>query len=132
MPKFTTISPTSKAGEKPIAWERFRDGQYVAIGWLYNTDLTGKPFVEIQRLIRQARPEDERDALRSLPRFLELEPGDYIGVKNVNHGLFGIGKITSEYKFMRRKHFTGWQSIYYSHYMEIDWRRTSYYPGMQD
>ena len=39
MPKFTTISPTSVPGHKPHAWERFRDGRYVAIGWLLGVRL---------------------------------------------------------------------------------------------
>ncbi len=34
MPKFTTISPTHIPGKKEYAWERFREGHYVAIGWL--------------------------------------------------------------------------------------------------
>ncbi len=29
MPKFTTISPTHIAGQKPNAWERFPAGHYV-------------------------------------------------------------------------------------------------------
>jgi hypothetical protein len=40
MPKFTTVSPTCRAGGKPAAWERFLAGNYIAIGWCYKTELS--------------------------------------------------------------------------------------------
>ncbi len=130
MPKFTTISPTSVPNKKPQAWERFRDGGYVAVGWLYDVDLTGKPIDEILDLIRceEYDDSDERDGLRSFPRFLELETGDFIGVKNVNHGLFGVGIIRSGYKYDQNKHDTGRKDFYYPHYREVEWVKTAYIP----
>ncbi|HEY7157698.1 MAG TPA: HNH endonuclease [Gemmataceae bacterium] len=130
MPKFATISPTSVTGQKQAAWERFRDGHYVAIGWLNDIDVTGKSVEEIKELIRQAgcEPSDERDGLRSFPRFLELEVGDYVAVKNVSDGFFGLGIIDSVYKFDPEKHDTGGKDFFYPHYREVKWIIKEYMP----
>ncbi len=129
MPQFTTISPTHVNGQKRIAWERFRDGHYVAIGWLNDVDLTGKPIEEITNLIRQRDYANEAAAIQSFERFLSLRPGDYIAVNNTNAGLFGIGKIASDYKFDLRKHDCGnpgSSEPFYPHYRVVDWVTTEY------
>ena len=76
MPKFTTITPTGEKGQKPAAWERFRDGHYVAIGWLNETDLTGKSLKEITKLIHENEdPEYQGRAIEDLRKFIfELKP----------------------------------------------------------
>src|SRR5580698_3428025 len=105
--KFTTISPTHIPGQKPRAWECFRDGHYVAIGWLHEVDLTGKSINEIADLIRRQKYDNETAAIQSFERFLSLDLGDYVAVNNASHGLFGIGIIDSGYKFQLGKHESG-------------------------
>ncbi len=63
MPYFTTMSPTCEKGGKPAAWELFHTGDYIAIGWCYDTDLTGKSMEEIRPLVRETayNENDERD-----------------------------------------------------------------------
>ena len=130
MPQFTTISPTHIAGQKPYAWERFRDGRYVAIGWLNDVDLTGKPMDEITDLIRRQEYDNEAAAIQSFDRFLSLKPGDYVAVNNANHGLFGVGIIESGYKFQLRKHDCGSDDAeeFYPHYRDVKWVKTVYMP----
>ena len=130
MPKFVTISPTGVTGQKQAAWERFRDGHYVAIGWLHDIDVTGKSVEEIKELIRQegCEPYDEQDGLRSFPRFLELDVGDYVAVKNVSDGFFGLGMIDSGYKFDSKKHDAGRKNFFYPHYREVNWIIKEYMP----
>ncbi len=132
MPKFTTISPTHISGKKEEAWERFRDGHYVAIGWLDDPaiDVTGKSIEEISDLIRQAKYDNEASAISSFKRFLSLEQGDYVAVNNTNHGLFGVGIIESGYKFAKRKHDVGDddEEQFYPHYREVKWVNTNYTP----
>jgi len=134
MPKFTTVSPTCLAGGKPAAWERFLHGNYIAIGWCYKTDLSGKSIDQILKLIpgTSGDDQDEKDGIYSFPIFWELaqrgaaNAGDLIGVKNTNHGLFGIGRIISGYKYSRKKHDTGVKGHYYPHYLEVEWLHTDY------
>jgi hypothetical protein len=130
MPQFTTISPTHIPGQKQAAWERFRAGNYVAIGWLNDVDLTGKSAREIEDLIRQRNYADETAAIRSFQRFLQLNPGDYVAVNNTNSGLFGIGIIESGYKFLLRKHDCGAgadaSESFYPHYRDVKWKVVDY------
>ena len=126
MPQFTTISPTHIAGRKPRAWERFRDGRYAAIGWLNDVDLTGKSIDEITDLIRRQEYDNEAAAIQSFERFLSLKSGDYVGVNNTNHGLFGVGIVESEYKFQLQKHDCGDAEDFYPHYRDINWVKTAY------
>jgi len=133
MPKFTTSSPTHVPGQKPHAWERFRDGRYVAIGWLNEVDLTEKSIDEITDLIRRQEPayDNEAAAIQSFERFLSLERGDYVAVNNTNHGLFGVGTVESGYKFQLRKHDCGaidGQEPFYPHYRDVKWVKTAYMP----
>jgi len=128
MPQFTTISPTHIAGQKPGAWERFRDGRYVAIGWLEDVDLTNKSMEEITDLIRKREYDNEAAAIQSFERFLSLKVGDYVAVNNTNHGLFGVGKITSGYKFELGKHDSGDGEDLYPHYRDVEWIKTSFMP----
>jgi MoxR-like ATPase len=128
-PRFTTISPTHAPGKKEESWQRFRDGGYVAIGWLNDTDLTDMPMDEITDLIRSERYDNEAAAIDSFKKFLfELEPGDYVAVNNSNDGLFGVGIIQSRYKFDLRKHDTGAddEEHFYPHYRDVEWIHTEY------
>ncbi len=129
-PKFTTISPTHVEGKKKSAWERFREGGYVAIGWLIDTDLTGKSINEITELIRRKGYDNEASAIDSFERFMSLEPGDYVAVNNTNDGLFGVGIIESGYKFDLRKHDNGDVDVgrFYPHYRDVTWVKTEYMP----
>jgi len=137
MPYFTTISPTCEPGGKPAAWERFRDGGYIAIGWCYDTDLTGRSIEEILRLVpgTSGNDRDEKDGIHSFPNFWELcqrgavGSGDYVAVKNVNHGLFGVGLIKSGYRYSRHKHDTGELDHFYPHYLDVEWVWTDYIPS---
>lgn len=133
MPKFTTISPTCEKGGKERAWERFRDGKYVAIGWLYEENLTGMQINEILSAIRAGdyEPEDMKDGLASFPSVWSLKPGDYVGIKNVNWGLFGIGKIDSEYQYDRYKHLAEPSNHYYPHFFEVKWVIDDYISAKQ-
>ncbi len=132
MPKFITITPTGEPGQKEPAWERFRDGRYVAIGWLNDTDLTGKSLQEISKLVHDYEPEYEEQAVMELRRFIfEVKPGDYVGVNNVSDGLFGVGVIQSDYKFQLRKHDPGDADPdnpgeFFSHYRDVKWIKTEY------
>lgn len=134
---FTTISPTCEAGGKPAAWERFRTGGYIAVGWCYETDLTGRSIDEILGLIpgTSSTERDEQDGRHSFPIFWDLCQrgaagcGDFVAVKNVNHGLFGVGIIRSGYKYSRYKHDTGVPDHFYPHYVEVEWVWTDYIPS---
>jgi Holliday junction resolvase-like predicted endonuclease len=128
MPKFMTISPTHVPGRKGYAWNKFRDGNYVAIGWLHGYDLTGKSLNEIIALIREQNYDNEASGIDAFTKFLALEIGDYVAVNNTNDGLFGIGVISSGYKYERYKHDTGAddKEDFYPHFREVQWKYTSY------
>lgn len=130
MPQFTTISPTHVPGKKEYAWQKFLSGGYVAIGWLGDKDLTGKKIEEVEELIRKEKYENEASAIQSYRKFLSLKVGDYVAVNNVGYGLFGVGQITSPYKFQLHKHDSGSEDVteYYSHYREIKWLVKEYLP----
>jgi len=128
MPQFTTISPTHIAGQKPAAWERFRDGHYIAIGWLEDVDLTKKLIDDISELVREREYDNEAAAIQSFDRFFSLNVGDYVAVNNTNHGLFGVGKITSGYKFELGKHDSGDGLELYPHFRDVEWIKTTYVP----
>ena len=106
MPKFLTISPTHVPGRKQFAWQQFRDGGYIAIGWIQQ-DMTGKTIEEIIGILRAQNYENEASAIDAFTKFLKLGYGDYVAVNNVNHGLFGVGILRSGYKFEKGKHDTG-------------------------
>ena len=121
--------PDQRHGRKQGAWERFRDGRYVAIGWLYKTDVTGKSVEQIKKLIRQARYEDsdKRDGHRSFPLFLGLDVGDYVAVKNVSDGLFGLGRIASGVQVRGEKTRHRSQGFFLDpHYRKVNWLITEY------
>jgi hypothetical protein len=129
---FTTISPTCEPGVKPAAWERFRDGGYIAIGWCYETDLTGMNIEEILQLVpgASASDRDQQDGIHSFRIFWNLCQRGAVGrVKNVNHGLFGVGTIKSGYKYSRYKHDTGQRDHFYPHYVDVEWIWTRYVPS---
>jgi hypothetical protein len=84
----------------------------------------------VTRLIREQEYDNESSAIKSFGSFLALRPGDYIAVNNVNFGLFGIGEVRSVYRSSRGRHDTGADDPreHYSHYLEVDWKVTSYTP----
>lgn len=128
MPKFLTISPTHVSGKKEYAWEKFRAGNYIAIGWLHEYDLTGKSLDEIVELIREQNYDNEASGIDAFTKFLALEVGDYVAVNNTNDGLFGIGVVTSGYKYELYKHDTGSddKEDFYPHFREVQWKYTRY------
>ena len=122
MPRFATISPTHKSGAKPIAWERFRDGGYIALGW-HHVDYTDFTLKAIVADLKKRKYVNERDAILAHDYFKALEIGDIVAVNNSGHDLFGVGVITSDYKFKQGKHATGHaeENEHYSHYREVRW-----------
>ncbi len=128
MTKFLTISPTHIPGKKRHAWQRFLEGEYVAIGWFEDVNLSNKSLDEIKDLIRDREYPNEKSAIDSFDKFLSLNLGDYVAINNTNDGLFGIGKINSGYKYEHGKHDVGSgdTSDNYSHYREVKWEVTHY------
>jgi hypothetical protein len=128
MPKFLTISPTHVAGKKEYAWNNFKKGGYVAIGWL-PIDFTNNTIDEIERKLKKEKYDNEASAIASFSKFLSLDIGDYVAIPNVNFGIFGIGKIKSGYKYQVQMHDTGAETKedFYSHYREVEWIVTDYH-----
>jgi hypothetical protein len=135
MVRFLTISPTDVLGKKPYAWDNFRSGKYVALGWLNDCDLRDEkgqvlPLGSIIRLIKEHQPQyrDEKKAIYAHTQFYQLDPGDYVAVNNVNHGLFGVGRVRSAYQFGKNIHDSGnaEKRKWYSHYREVEWIKTTY------
>jgi hypothetical protein len=151
MPQFVTVSPASTNKQK--AFDLCVSGKYIPFGWLKGIDLSGKTKEEISKIVNdfldsdktylalmQSRhPEwsseklkkqfelEKKNVLRETLSFLSLRIGDIVIVPKVNYGLFGIGRIISEYKFQVGKHdSTGDGSDNYDHYYEVDWIETSY------
>ncbi len=50
MPKFLTVSPTHVAGKKEYAWNNFKKGGYVSIGWLPTEPTPKRGAAEIMGL----------------------------------------------------------------------------------
>ncbi len=127
-PRFVTISPTAVPGKKEYAWNNFRSGGYIAIGWLGDHDLTGKTIDEVISLIREQEYDNEASAIDAFSKLLSLEVGDYVAVNNTNAGLFGIGIVSSGYKYQKSKHDTGDEDkeMFYSHYRNVEWKYTNY------
>lgn len=123
-----TISPTHVEGKKDYAWNKFLSGGYIALGWIEQHDLTGKSLDEVISLIRKERYDNEASAIDAFTKFLTLQEGDYVAVNNTNAGLFGVGTISSGYKYERYKHDTGAEDKeeFYPHHRKVDWKYTSY------
>lgn len=128
VPQFLTISPTHVSGKKEYAWNNFLTGKYVAIGWLKEYDLTGFTIDEVIDFIRSENYDSEASAIDAFTKFLTLQEGDYVAVNNANSGLFGVGIISSVYKYKKNKHDTGADAPdhNYSHYRCVEWKYTSY------
>lgn len=122
MPRFLTVSPTHVNGKKPYSWEKFLEGNYIALGW-YHTDFTGWTSARIFKDIKRNHFDNETEAIDAHSKFFELEVGDIVAPNNVNHGLFGIGIVKSDYKFKKCIHDTGSNNRedFYSHYREVEW-----------
>lgn len=111
----------------------FLSGRYVALGWLHDIDLRDGngyiiPMEDIIRLIKQRKYRDEKKAIYAHTQFYKLEPNDYVAVNNVNHGLFGVGRIKSAYEFSKNMHDSGNEETmkWYSHYRVVRWEHTKY------
>jgi hypothetical protein len=126
LPKFLTISPTHAPGKKEEAWNRFFSGKYVAIGWLEDHDLTGKSIQKVISLIQKEAYDNEASAIDAFTKFLSLNNGDYVAVNNTNDGLFGIGTISSGYRYQKGKHDSGDGEEFYSHFRDVNWIYTNY------
>jgi hypothetical protein len=128
MPKFLTISPTHIGGKKSFAWTQCRDGGYVSIGYMH-VDLTGKSIEEVEAIIRAQDYPEHANAVRYFRKFLALAPGDYVAVPNTYRGLFGIGVVSSGYRYMDRRHNTGADDPeqFYSHFVGVEWKMTNYH-----
>lgn len=127
MPRFLTVSPTHIPKMKKTAWERFRDGGYIAIGFRH-VDMTARSPDDVAAAIQGQGYSDEADAIDCFKKFLSLEPGDYVAVNNTNHGLFGIGVVTRGYHYEFQHHNTESEDRdqWYSHIVDIDWDVTAY------
>ena len=127
MPQFITISPTNIPGNKAYAWRNFLEGGYIAIGWGH-TDYTDYSIDEIVEDIEAQRFRNQGEAVQSFKKLLSLKPGDVVAVNNVNHGLFGIGRIDLAYKFKTKMHDTGSENPdhFYSHYRKVKWIVTEF------
>jgi len=130
MPQFLTFSPTHVPGKKPYAWQKCLEGGYITIGWMH-TDLTGWDIDKIVSYIESQNYDNEASAISSFRKFMALEVGDIVAANNVNAGLFGVGKVTSGYKFKLHIHDTGDESTdhFYSNYRDVDWIIKEYLPA---
>lgn len=127
MPRFLTISPTHIPGKKKYAWEKCKDGGYVAIGWM-DVDLSRMSIDEVEELIRSHEFDNQASAIESFGKFLTLDVDDYVAVNNASHGLFGVGRITSGYRFVKNHHDTGADNVecWYSHLRDVSWEFDRY------
>jgi hypothetical protein len=125
MPRFVTISPTHVAGEKRNTWARFRDGKYIAIGWLVDTDLSSWSREAISAELEKREEPSWRDGQHDLTRFVhDLEIGDMVAITNTNTSILGVGIITSDYYFDATAHDTGDARDKYTHFRAIRWLST--------
>lgn len=127
MPQFLTISPTDVEGQRQFAWNQFLSGGYIALGW-YHQDFTEWNWDQIEAHIRAQGFANTSQAVDAHRKLMALEIGDFVAVTNVNHGIFGIGRVRSDYLFRKGMHNTGHAdpNEFYSHYREVDWLLTDY------
>lgn len=141
MTQFVAIAPAQS--NQKVAFQKFYQGRYAAIGWLPDDDLTGKTLSEVYAIIEcqigeeavfddKGKPvfEDGKPKIisaeknqakvkRNFTSFLSLKPGMLVVVPNVNYGLHGIGRIVSGYQYQKGKHDLGKES--YNHFCEVEW-----------
>ena len=125
MPQFVTISPTHVPGKKEFAWNNFRDGGYIAIGWM-DEDLTGKTIEQVISIIRKHKFDNENSAIDAFTKLLSLKIGDYVAVNNTNDGLFSVGVIDSGYQYKSKLHDCGDPEEFYPHFLRVKWTMTNY------
>ena len=137
MTQFVAIAPSE--GDQKTAFKRFYDGGYAAMGWLSDTDLTGKSLSEVNAIIEQQIHEEQKIndkgekitisaeknqsiVKRNFLNFLSLKIGTLVVVPNINYGIHGVGRVTSGYKYQQNKHdSTGRGDDSYSHYVDVEW-----------
>lgn len=91
-------------GRNAEAWDTFRSGGYMAIGW---TDLGNleqySSQAEIEEKLLDLSGQDEgkkyNDALANWQFKTEMKPGDVVIVKKGRTTLLGYGEVTSDYYF---------------------------------
>lgn len=122
MPKFLTLSPTHVPGKKKYAWNNLLKNNMVAIGWDH-TDYSGMTLPQVIADIRSKHFDNEVSAIDSYTKLLALDVGDLVAVNNVNHGIFGIGRVTTGYQFAQGAHDNGALDPveFYSHYRGVEW-----------
>ena len=127
MPQFTTITPTHIAGKKPETWKRFLDGGYIAIGWMH-IDLSRKSDSKRAQLLEEEEYDNVQSVVDTFKRFFALRKGDYVAVNNASNGLFGVGIVTSDYRFKKHIHNSSAEdkSAWYSHYRKVEGKHTEY------
>ena len=85
-----------RAGEDDEYADHFRNGNYVAIGWIPNTDLSDTTGEEQIRPLYRAEHGDERSVYQ-ISRFLtEMKAGDIVVTPSQRHEDLYIGKITCD------------------------------------
>jgi hypothetical protein len=137
MCQYVTVAPSSS--NQKAAFKRLVENECVALGWLSDSNLTGKTLSEVYALIdeqiaEEVRLNDKKEqetvsakrnqdkVKRYFSRFLAIQPGMIVVVPNVNYGLHGVGRVTSGYQFQKNKHdSTGDGSDNYSHYFSVEW-----------
>ena len=92
------------------------------MGWNHR-DYSTLTLSEIINVLKTGKYPNEKDAILAHTYFKALEIGDIVAVNNSRYDLFGLGVITSDYKFQEYKHPTGHTDVneYYSHYREVHW-----------
>ena len=131
MPKFAIISPTHISGKKKYAWENFKKGGYIAFGSVWAESLAEKTNEEIKKIVYSIPRKNSNVTKRRVKEyidFMSLRIGDYVAVNNTNDGLFGLGRIKSEYYFKRHAYDTGSTdpNDFYSHFYDVEWLITQY------
>lgn len=124
-PSMYFMNTTHIYGAKRHAWASFQRNNIAAIGW-HQESYEGWSPLEIShhlKTIKYRHIDSKLDAFRSFDLIMKMNIGDLVGVFNVNHGLFGMGIISSSYKFKQAIHDTGAVSTseWYSHFVDVGW-----------
>ncbi len=90
-------------GRGGTAWDQWRAGGFVAIGWPELGDMTGisqAEFDKRSRAIVRANPKETRNGLRQAWRFLNLRVGDRVVANRGTTEVLGIGTVIGGYTFV--------------------------------
>ena len=90
----------------------------VAIGFLWDTDLSNKDEAEIRNLSKQNPELDDHDC-RSMAMFKSnMKKGYYVVIPNGNHKFRAIGRLTGDYEYNPNS------PIRYNHFRDVEWLAT--------